>query len=156
MDPACENYLNGSTDVLPSPGPGERITMAANLDAARAMAVIGRWPADRLDRRLRHPFAVMTIHDYHETMKKSPERTVRVATLKARLSEYLRAARRGHPVVVYDRDTPIARLVPYQASEAPLAVRRPLRPLREVGFPPPLVGPVDSLRDLMEERQSSR
>jgi prevent-host-death family protein len=98
----------------------------------------------------------MTIHDYHATMKKPPEKTVRVATLKARLSEYLRAARRGHPVVVYDRDTPIARLVPYQASEVPSPVRRPLRPLREVGFPPPLGGPVDSLRDLMDERQSPR
>lgn len=89
-------------------------------------------------------------------MKPKPERTVKVAELKARLSAYLRAARRGHPVTVCDRDTPIARLVPYQPGGEPLTVRAPLRGLHETPLPQPLDHPVDSLAALLDERQSSR
>ncbi len=98
----------------------------------------------------------MTTNDYHVTMKKPSERPVRVATLKAKLSEYIRAVRKGHPVVVYDRDTPVARIVPYEAVQEPLSVRRPLLSLHDVSLPAPLAKKVDSLRDLMQERQSSR
>lgn len=98
----------------------------------------------------------MTIHDHIMTMKGKPEKTVKVAELKARLSEYLRAARRGHPVTVCDRDTPVARLVPYAAVGEPLTVRQPIRALREVALPPPLGRRVDSLSALLEERQRSR
>ena len=89
-------------------------------------------------------------------MKAKPERTVKVAELKARLSAYLRAARRGHAVTVCDRDTPIARLVPYRLAGEPLAVREPLRALHETPLPQPLGHRVDSLAALLEERQSSR
>ena len=89
-------------------------------------------------------------------MKAKAEKTVKVAELKARLSAYLRAARRGHPVIVCDRDTPIARLVPYQPDGAPLTVRAPLRGLHETPLPEPLERRVDSLAALLEERQSSR
>lgn len=89
-------------------------------------------------------------------MKAKPERTVKVAELKARLSAYLRAARRGHPVTVCDRDTPIARLVPYQPAREALTVRRPLHGLHETPLPKPLGRRVDSLAALLEERQSSR
>lgn len=89
-------------------------------------------------------------------MNKPLERTVKVAELKARLSAYLRAARRGHPVTVCDRDTPIARLVPYWPAGEPLTVRRPVRALQDVPIPPPLGRPVDSLAALLEERQPSR
>ena len=33
---------------------------------------------------------------------------VRIAELKARLSEYLRAVRRGETIAVLDRETPVA------------------------------------------------
>ncbi len=99
--------------------------------------------------------ASLTTCDYHVTMKARSEKTVRVAALKARLSEYLRAVRRGHPVVVYDRDTPVARLVPYESAQEPLSIRRPIRGLREVILPRP-VRSVDSLTALLEERQASR
>lgn len=46
------------------------------------------------------------------------ERTVSVATLKARLSEYLRTARAGEVVVVTDRGTPVARLGPLEGTAA--------------------------------------
>ncbi|MEX2284502.1 MAG: type II toxin-antitoxin system prevent-host-death family antitoxin [Gemmatimonadota bacterium] len=89
-------------------------------------------------------------------MKERAEKTVRVAELKARLSEYLRAARRGHPVTVFDRDTPIARLVPYVSAGGALMVREPIQALRDVKLPPPLGRSVDSLTALMEERLPSR
>ena len=89
-------------------------------------------------------------------MTRPVDRTVRVAELKARLSEYLRAARAGHPVTVCDRDTPIARLVPYHPQREPLGSRKPIRALREVVLPPPLGRPIDSLAALLEERQTSR
>ena len=89
-------------------------------------------------------------------MKEQPEKTVKVAELKARLSAYLRAARRGHPVTVCERDTPVARLVPYVPSGDPLTVRQPLRALQEVTLPSPLGRRVDSLAALLEQRQASR
>ena len=89
-------------------------------------------------------------------MKKPAEKTVKVAELKARLSAYLRGARRGHPVTVCDRDTPIARLVPYTAEGEPMSVRQPIRKLHDVPLPPPLGRPVDSLDALLQERQQSR
>lgn len=88
-------------------------------------------------------------------MKKPREPVVKVAELKARLSSYLRSVRRGHPVTVCDRDTPIARLVPYP-GQGELSVRGPLRSLREVELPRPLKRPLDSLDALMQERQPSR
>jgi prevent-host-death family protein len=89
-------------------------------------------------------------------MKTPAEKTVKVAELKARLSAYLRAVRRGHPVTVCDRDAPIARLVPYRPAGESLTVRHPIRALHDVPLPPPLGHPVDSLAALLEERQPSR
>jgi prevent-host-death family protein len=89
-------------------------------------------------------------------MTQPREKTVKVAELKARLSAYLRAVRRGHPVTVCDRDTPIARLVPYGTAGEPLTARRPVRALHDVPLPPPLGRQVDSLAALLEERQPSR
>jgi prevent-host-death family protein len=98
--------------------------------------------------------AHVTIHDYIMTMD-----TVRVAELKARLSEYLRRVRRGHPVTVLDRDTPIARIVPYAPDAATLSIRRPVagagKPW-QVRLPRPLKIDVDIVELLMEERRPER
>jgi prevent-host-death family protein len=40
---------------------------------------------------------------------------VNIAHLKAHLSHYLRSAQKGNEIVVKDRETPIARLVAYEA-----------------------------------------
>jgi prevent-host-death family protein len=84
---------------------------------------------------------------------------VRVAELKARLSEYLRRVRRGHAVTVLDRDTPIARIVPYAPEAGGLVIRRPPegpgKPSR-VRLPPRLRTDVDIAELLMEERQTDR
>lgn len=92
------------------------------------------------------------------TMKTPPERTVRVAELKARLSAYLRAARRGQTVTICDRDTPVARLVPVDAETA-LVVRSrstAFATLQAVPLPPPLRSGVDAVALLLEDRDSGR
>jgi prevent-host-death family protein len=85
-------------------------------------------------------------------------RTVKIADLKARLSEHLRYVRRGHVVTVLDRETPIARVVPVEGVEA-IRVRWPrarAKALRDVPLPSPIRLDVDVLELLAEERQSER
>jgi len=56
-----------------------------------------------------------------------------VSELKARLSEFLAGVRAGGDVVVYDRVTPIARIVPYDAPvENDLEIIEPTAPLRSL------------------------
>lgn len=95
----------------------------------------------------------MTIYDYHVTMKR-----VRIADLKAHLSQHLHYVRKGHVVTVLDRETEVAQLVPYRQAQA-LRVRRPLGrygSLHQVPLPPPLKLEVDPLELLREERQPER
>ena len=96
----------------------------------------------------------MTRCDYHMVMIK-----VRIADLKSHLSEYLRKARSGRSLTVLDRDTPIARIVPYEENGASLKVRSPVpgspRPAR-VPLPPPLRLRVDIVKLLLQERQGER
>lgn len=96
----------------------------------------------------------MTSCDYHVTMK-----TVRIAELKARLSEHLRQVRAGRELTVLDRNEPIARLIPYAHETHSLSVRHPLRRSRSLGavpLPPPLKIDVDMVALLLEERQGER
>jgi len=85
-----------------------------------------------------------------------PHPPLRIAELKARLSHYLRAVRAGRSLVVYDRDTAVARLVPVEPGPGDLPSRKPLRRLREVALPRRLrrsVGSLDALRDERRERR---
>lgn len=54
------------------------------------------------------------------------ERT-QVAQLKAHLSQYLARVRRGDTVIVCDRNTPIARVVPYVETDDGFVVHEPTR-----------------------------
>ncbi|MEK7408453.1 MAG: hypothetical protein AAB225_25555 [Acidobacteriota bacterium] len=60
------------------------------------------------------------------------ETALRIAEFKARLSQHLRAVRGGTEIVVKDRETPIARVVPYAAAANRLDIRLPTRPLKEL------------------------
>jgi len=96
----------------------------------------------------------MTRRDYLVVMKR-----VKIAALKARLSEHLRQVRRGESYTVMDRETPVARLLPYGAEAEPLRVRKPLRrvpSLQDVRLPPPLKLDIDAVALLLEERQVER
>jgi prevent-host-death family protein len=95
--------------------------------------------------------AMMVIDDYLMTMK-----NVRVAELKARLSEYLRSVQGGHEITVYDRDRPIARIVPY-APGGVLSVREPTRTYRTLGdieLPSRAKLDVDAVELLLADRRS--
>lgn len=85
-------------------------------------------------------------------------RSVKIAELKAKLSEHLRYVRRGHALTVTDRGTPVARILPIDAGDA-LRVRAPsgrVRSVRDVPLPPPLRLDVDVVDVLLEERQGER
>lgn len=83
---------------------------------------------------------------------------MRIADLKARLSEYLRAVRRGETIAVLDRDTPVAQIIPIPERRV-LRVRMPAP-----GAPSPNRVPlpkaarlkVDIVELLLEERQGPR
>jgi len=95
----------------------------------------------------------MTNSGYHIVMKQ-----VRIAELKAKLSEYLRAVRRGETIAVLDRETPIAQIMPVRASSA-LRVRKPAPgspPPNRVPLPKPAKLPVDIVQLLLKERQGQR
>jgi len=76
---------------------------------------------------------------------------VGIADLKARLSEHLRAVRNGRSLTVLDRDTPVARIVPYTAET--LEVRKASRRPVDLVLPPPPSTPTDSLALLLEDRR---
>ena len=96
------------------------------------------------------------------------ERRVSVARLKARLSEYLAAAKAGQEVVVTDRGKPVARLAPLSGavgSEGRLAdlVRAGLAREPKTTLPASFLDeprPADptgrSLESVLEERAESR
>jgi len=86
-------------------------------------------------------------------------KTVRIAELKARLSEYLRDVRQGEGFTVLDRQTPVASLVPYAPGEQPLRIRPPrgrFPSMHHVPLPSPLKTKVDVVALLLEERQGER
>ena len=91
-------------------------------------------------------FQDLTSHDYNVVMT-----TVRIAELKARLSEHLRSVRNGRTLTVLDRDTPVARIVPYAAE--PIEMRRATRRLRDLQLPSAPASPTDSLAVLLEDRR---
>ena len=85
-------------------------------------------------------------------------RQVRIAELKARLSEYLRAVRRGETIAVLDRDTPVAQIVPVRDRSA-LRIRKPTPgtpPPNRVPLPKPAKLDIDVVQLLLEERQGHR
>lgn len=85
-------------------------------------------------------------------------KAVRIAELKARLSEYLRAVRHGETIAVLDRDTLVAQIVPVR-DRTTLKIRRPAsgtpKP-NQVALLKPLKVNVDIVELLLEERQSRR
>jgi prevent-host-death family protein len=76
---------------------------------------------------------------------------VRIADLKARLSEHLRSVRNGGTLTVLDRDTPVARIIPYVAQ--PLEIRKAKRRPRDLKLPPKPSKRTDGVALLVEDRR---
>ena len=88
----------------------------------------------------------VTSHDHNEVMSK-----VGIADLKANLSRHLRRVRGGRTITIVDRDTPVARIVPYDVDTA-LEIRRATRKPGELRLPAPLARTTDSLTLLLQDR----
>jgi prevent-host-death family protein len=76
--------------------------------------------------------------------------TVRIADLKARLSEHLRRVKQGRTITVLDRDTPVAQLVPVDRDT--LEVRPASRRPKDLPPPPRRVKATDSVAVLLADR----
>jgi antitoxin (DNA-binding transcriptional repressor) of toxin-antitoxin stability system len=76
---------------------------------------------------------------------------VRIADLKARLSEHLRSVRNGGTLTVLDRDTPVARIVPFVSP--PLEIRKAKRQLRDLKLPRKPSKRTDSVALLVDDRR---
>ncbi len=57
---------------------------------------------------------------------------VKIAQFKSRLSQYLKAVRRGNEIIVKDRDEPIARVIPYKPPVQTLITIPPTRSLKDI------------------------
>jgi prevent-host-death family protein len=81
-------------------------------------------------------------------------RSAKISELKAHLSEYLAEVRRGATMVVCDRNTPIAWLVPYDSRPEDFRIEEPVRPrgdLKRIRGARPR-RPVDVVKLLRESR----
>ncbi len=79
-------------------------------------------------------------------------RSVKIADLKANLSAWLRRVKRGESVTVFDREMPVAQIVPIERARSPLQVRRARAPLVDFEPPRPLRIKSDIVSLLLEER----
>ena len=77
-------------------------------------------------------------------------KAIGIADLKAHLSEHLESVRKGLTLTVLDRDTPVARMVPFTTDA--LEVRRARRHPKDLTLPLPPDAPTDSLALLLEDR----
>jgi len=75
---------------------------------------------------------------------------VGIAELKAKLSEHLRAVRKGREIVVLDRSTPVARIIPCEPGT--LELRRAVRRPQDLQLPRRPSTATDSLAVLLEDR----
>ena len=95
-------------------------------------------------------------------------KNARISELRDRLSEYLARVRRGETVIVYDRDTPIARIDPIapapknipewvlEAERRGIATPPKIRDGARLPEPMKPKKPVGLLEALLEERRTGR
>ncbi len=93
----------------------------------------------------------MTISSHNEVMKEAM-----ISQLKARLSSYLSAVRKGETVIVRDRQTRIAKLVPYRRSSEEFHMEGPEGAASELQrlSPVKLLQPVDVVESLRKDREA--
>ncbi len=89
-------------------------------------------------------------------MVMSKDTGVKIAEFKSHLSQYIKNVRKGHAITLLDRETPVARVLPYPIMQGRLTIRKPRRKVKEIRLPPLLKKGIDSLSVLLEERQPGR
>jgi prevent-host-death family protein len=90
-------------------------------------------------------------------MTKHPDRPLRVAEFKTHLSAYLKRVREGGSLTIFDRDTPVARVVPVDEQPGPLPARPAVGRIGDVPLPAQPVAPnlasLEILAELRRDRQ---
>lgn len=84
---------------------------------------------------------------------------VRIAELKNHLSRYLRSAQKGREIIILDRDTPIARLVPIEKPSSRLEIRPATGSLKDLDKLPvyaPKGLRLEDLETALEEERRER
>jgi len=79
-------------------------------------------------------------------------KTMTISYFKAHISEQLKKVRKGARIVISDRDTPVAEVVPYRAEDPALIVRPPLTTPFKAPRPSFRIDH-DPLEYLMDERE---
>jgi prevent-host-death family protein len=84
---------------------------------------------------------------------------VGIAELKAHLSEYVRAAQRGGEIIIKDRQTPVAKLVPIEQPQMIGEIRRATRSVAEVekmldARPPEPPIPAETFQRILDEQRA--
>jgi antitoxin (DNA-binding transcriptional repressor) of toxin-antitoxin stability system len=84
---------------------------------------------------------------------------VKIAEFKAHLSEHLRAVRRGHHIIIKDRETPVAEVAPIQSARPRLKIRPAIGSLKDLNKLPGVriknLKPGDVDRALRETRMDA-
>jgi prevent-host-death family protein len=107
-------------------------------------------------------------HGYNSHEGVPTMRSVNVARLKDRLSEYLSVAKSGEEIIIRDRNLPVAKLVPFETQGAPeedlLLVAAGKMRLPKAKFDPKMLGRIPGRRAkgnkaieaLLAEREEGR
>lgn len=93
----------------------------------------------------------MTTYGHHVTM-----RSVKIAELKSQLSRHLRDVQKGESLIVLDRETPIARVIPIDAGDD-VTITLPASgapPVGKIKLPVPPRIAVDVVELLLADRSS--
>jgi len=100
--------------------------------------------------------ANMTTCGHNVVMKRKPDKSVKIAEFKAHLSQYLQGVREGNVLMVMDRQTPVALVAPVDEPRGRVVIaRKPTGKWSDIKLPAPLKKPVDSVKFLLEDRESS-
>ena len=79
-------------------------------------------------------------------------KTITISYFKAHISEELRKVRKGARIIISDRDTPIAEVIPFRTTPALLGVRHPQVTPFLIPRPPFKIDH-DPLEYLLEDRE---
>lgn len=84
-----------------------------------------------------------------------------IAELKAHLSEYVRAAQKGGEIIIKDRQTPVAKLVPIEQPQMIGDIRRATRSMAEVqrmldAVPAEPSMPPEAFQRILDEERADR